>query len=199
MGGLLPQGDKVPESVRVLKNKIKFENCPLLGEIRYLAVGDGVPLLGVDEAREEDRVPDEEDWGVVPDQVPVSLLGVELDGEPPGVAGGVGRSRLPPDGGEAGDDGGALPHLGEDVGLAVLGDVVGHLEVAKGARALGVHHALGDALPVEVRHLVDELGVLQEEGAAGADGLGVELVADGGAPGGGQTGAGLKRGGSYKK
>ena len=47
-------------------------------------MGDRVPLLGVDEAGEEDRVPDEEDGGVVADEVPVALLGVELHGETPG-------------------------------------------------------------------------------------------------------------------
>ena len=49
-----------------------------------------VPLLRVDEAREQDRVPDEEDGRVVADQVPVTLLRVELEGEASRVSHGVG-------------------------------------------------------------------------------------------------------------
>ena len=52
-----------------------------------LEMGHGVPLLGVDKGREEDGVPDEEDGGVVPYQVPVTLLGIELHREPTGVPG----------------------------------------------------------------------------------------------------------------
>ena len=46
-------------------------------------MGDRISLLRVDEAREEEGVPDEEDWGVVAHHVPVALLRVELDGEAP--------------------------------------------------------------------------------------------------------------------
>ena len=42
-----------------------------------------ISLLSVDEAREEERVPDEEDRGVVAHEVPVALLRVELDGKTP--------------------------------------------------------------------------------------------------------------------
>ena len=76
VGRLLPQGDEVPEGVRVL------------------AVRHRVPLLRVDEAREEDGVADEEDGRVVAHQVPVALAGVELAGEAAGVpveGGGGGR------------------------------------------------------------------------------------------------------------
>ncbi len=66
--------------------------------------------------------------------------------------------------------------------LAVLGDVVRDFEVSEGAGALGVHHALGDPLPVEVRDLVDEGGVLEQQRAARADGQRVQLVVDGRAP-----------------
>jgi hypothetical protein len=63
VGGLGPEADKVPHGVGVL------------------AVGDGVPLLGVDEGREEDGVADEKDGRVVAHNVPVAVLGVELDGK----------------------------------------------------------------------------------------------------------------------
>ena len=38
-----------------------------------------IPFLGVDEAREKDRIPEEEDRSVVADQIPVSFLDVKLD------------------------------------------------------------------------------------------------------------------------
>ena len=46
-------------------------------------MGDRISLLRMDEAREEEGVPDVEDWGVVAHHVPVALLRVELDGEAP--------------------------------------------------------------------------------------------------------------------
>ena len=44
-----------------------------------------------------------------------------------------------------------------------------------GCRASGVHHALGDALVVEVRHLLAEVEVLEQGRAANA-GLGAVLI-----------------------
>ena len=49
-------------------------------------MSDRVPLLGVDEAGEEEGVTDEEDGGVVAHEVPVALLRVELDGESTGIS-----------------------------------------------------------------------------------------------------------------
>ncbi len=66
-------------------------------------VGRGVALLGADEVGELERVADEEDRGVVADEVPVAFLGVELEREAAHVALGVGRALLAGDGGEAGE------------------------------------------------------------------------------------------------
>lgn len=63
MRGLGAKGDEVPEHIGVLE------------------VSLWVPLLGVDEAGEEEGVTDEEDGSVVPREVPYSLVGVELDGK----------------------------------------------------------------------------------------------------------------------
>lgn len=48
-----------------------------------------VSLLRVNEAREQNRVPDEEDRRVVAHQVPNAVLGVELQSETAWVAKGV--------------------------------------------------------------------------------------------------------------
>ena len=55
-------------------------------------------------------LPDEEDGSVVPDEVPVALLGVKLDGEATGIPRGVGRSGLATDRGPARGDRGPLAH-----------------------------------------------------------------------------------------
>ena len=132
-------------------------------------------LLAADEVRELHRVADEEDRGVVADQVVVALGRVELQREAARVAPGVGAALLAGDGGEAGE------HLGLDAGLEQRGlgvrrDVLGGLEHAERARALGVHVALGDALAVEVRHLVEEVVVVQQDRAVRAEGQRVAVA-----------------------
>ena len=92
-----------------------------------------IPLLCVDEAGEHDGIVDEEDGGVVADQVPVALLGVDFDGESARVADGVCRAALATDSRETDSQRSLLADLGEDGGAAVLGDVVGNLQVAEGA------------------------------------------------------------------
>ena len=104
----------VHESVSVRSAAVREEEGDLVGRhrhqrdevpehVRVLQVGGGVPLLGVDEAGEEEGVADEEDGGVVAHTVPVALLGVELDGE---------ASRIPGDGNAAWrTDPGGCDHL----------------------------------------------------------------------------------------
>lgn len=72
MSRLGSQADEVPEHVGILQ------------------VSLGIPLLRVDEAREEDRVANEEDRRVVANQVPDALVGVEFQGEAARIARRVG-------------------------------------------------------------------------------------------------------------
>ncbi len=129
----------------------------------------GHPLLAADEVLELHRVADEEHRGVVADHVEVALGGVELQRESARVAPGVWAAPLARHRGEADH------HLGLGAGLehrrlGVPADVVGHLEVAERAATLGVRLPLRDALPVEVGHLLDQVVVLQQDRAVGADG-----------------------------
>ena len=55
-------------------------------------------------------LPDEKYGSVVPDEVPVALLGVELDGEATGIPRRVGRTGLAADRGPARGDRGPLAH-----------------------------------------------------------------------------------------
>ena len=126
-------------------------------------------LLRADEVLELHRVPDEEDRDVVPDDVQVALDGVEPQREAARVAPGVGAAPLPGHRGEPDQrvgPGAGLEHRRLGVGT----DVVGHLEVAERAAALGVRLALRDALPVEVRHLLDQIVILQQDRTVRADG-----------------------------
>lgn len=63
--------------------------------------------------------------------------------------------------------------------LTVLRDVMGDLEISESPRALGVNHSLRDPLPVKVGNEVDQVGVLQQDGAPGAGRLAVVVVIDG--------------------
>lgn len=65
---LRSQGNKIPEHVGVFQ------------------VSLWISLLSVDEAREENRVADEEDGRVVADDIPNAIVGVELDSEAAGIA-----------------------------------------------------------------------------------------------------------------
>ena len=84
--GLGVQRDEVPERV--------------VGALRLRDLPVRVRLAGVDHVGELDAVLDEEDRDVVADQVEGALVGVELRGEPAGVAHGVRRAARPEDGRE---------------------------------------------------------------------------------------------------
>lgn len=70
MCALRPQGYEVPEHVPILQ------------------MGGGISLLSVNEHWEEHGVADEEDGSVVPDDIPVAFLCVELDSKATGIPGG---------------------------------------------------------------------------------------------------------------
>ncbi|CAH0326074.1 hypothetical protein SRABI128_05160 [Microbacterium sp. Bi128] len=160
VGGLGGEGPEVPLHVGVAQ------------------VSAGEALLGVDEVRELDPVADEEHGSVVADEVVVALGGVELHGETAGVAPGVGGAGLAGNGGET-DEHVRLNTGLEQCGLGELRDVLGGLEGTEGAAALGVHDALRDALAVELRELLDQVVIGQDDRAVGADGLGVGVGSDG--------------------
>lgn len=69
--GLRSQRDEVPEHVGVFQMRLR------------------VAFLGVDEAREEDRVTNEEDRRVVADDVPDAIISVEFDCKASGITSSV--------------------------------------------------------------------------------------------------------------
>ena len=96
------------------------EKSPLEGRIAQ--VGARVTLHHVVEIGELERVAQIEHRGVVADQVPVALLGVETHGEAADVSLCIRRATLTGDGGEAQEHIGLLADLGEDLrpGVGVM-------------------------------------------------------------------------------
>src|SRR3546814_18276691 len=104
---------------------------------------------------------DEEHRHVVADDVPVALLRVELDREAADVAGQVHRALVAGDGREAHERLGPLAGPLEDVGAGDVGQGFVRLEEAVRAEAASMHHALRNALMVEVEDLLAQVEVLQ--------------------------------------
>ena len=124
-------------------------------------------FLRADEVLEVNRVLEEEDRRGVADHVVVALGGVELQREPAQVPPQVGAAALPGHGGEPGPQRGRRVRL-EQRRLGVGADVLGDLEPAERAAALGVRLPLRDPLPVPLGHLLDQVAVLQQDRAARA-------------------------------
>src|SRR5712671_4953214 len=108
-----------------------------------------MPLLGMDEVRELQRVAHEEYRRIVADQVPVAFFGIEAQREAAHVALGVGGAALAGDGREAQESFGRFALL-QRLGLGVFRDVVSDGQRPVGAGALGVLAAFGNALAVLV-------------------------------------------------
>lgn len=96
----------------------------------------------------------------------------------PRITSRVRRTRLAADTGEARGHRRPLADLVEDHGFRVRRDVVRDLEVAECARALGVHNTLRNAFAIEMRDLVDVVGVLEEDGTARASRQRAQTLAD---------------------
>ena len=149
--------------------------------VRAAQPGARVALDGMVEVREAQRIAEEEHRRVVADDVPVALLGVELERDAADVALRIGRAALAGDGREAREHRRLLADLRENLGLGVAGDVVRDREGAVGAPALGVHAPLRDHLAVEMRQLLDQPDILQQRRAAPTGGHDVGVVSDRGA------------------
>jgi len=120
------------------------------------------PLLRPDEVLELQRIPDEEHRGVVPDDVQIALRCVELDRETPWITPGIGAPPLPRHSREPDQQLGFGPRL-EHRGPGQLTDVLGHPEHPERPTALGMRLPLRDTLAVEVRHLLQQVMILQQQ------------------------------------
>src|SRR5688572_11114639 len=111
-------------------------------------------LDGVHQIRELHRILDEEDRHVVADQIPVTLIGIELDGESTYVAGRVLRSTLTGNGRKTDEYRRDFASGVEQRGARIALERAIRLEETMRTRATRVNNALGDALVIEVGNLL---------------------------------------------
>ncbi len=156
------------------------QGCPEIPVVfRAAQVRFWIPFDRVVEVRELERVAQEEHRRVVPDKIPVALLGVELHREAADVPLGIGRAALTGHRGKPHEAVGLLADFREYLGLCVFGDVVRDGERAERARSLRVHTPLRDHFPVEMSQLFEEPDVLQQSGSPRACRHQVLVVNDG--------------------
>ena len=142
VGGLGHLAEEIPPAHLVLDARIGriFQSVEQIGEV--------------------DGIPDEEHREVQAHDVQVALIGVEFHGEAAGVPQGVGAALVARHGGEPGKDRGDFARLAEQVGFGVFRHGGSGLEIAESTGAVGVDHPLRDALPVEMGHFFQVIGVL---------------------------------------
>src|ERR1700720_202272 len=124
--------------------------------------GAGVALDSVVEVREAQRISEEKDWSIVSDDVPISVLGVELESTPADIALRIGCPAFPSDARKAREHRRLLSNLGKNRCLGVLCDVVGRRESSMRPPAFGMHPALGNDLTIKVCELLDQPDVLEQ-------------------------------------
>lgn len=117
----------------------------------------------MNEVGELGGIPQEEDWCIVCNHVPVSFFGSELDGEASRVTSAVVRTRLATDGRESDSDRALLAFLGEEISLRQFWDGVCALKEAVSTTALGVDNTFWDSFSVEMREEIDEMKVLKKK------------------------------------
>jgi hypothetical protein len=140
-----PKGDEVPVSVRVFEIRLR------------------VALLAPDEAREENRIADEEDRRVVPHQIPNTVLCVELHGETSRISYGVCAASLTSDGRETHRNRRPLANLLKNLRCGVLGDVMRDFKVSESSTAFCMLHSFRDALAIKMGNRVEKVDVLQQD------------------------------------
>src|SRR5690349_9200954 len=103
---------------------------------------------------------------LLPDNVPVAFLGVELDGEAAHIARQVSRSLAAGDGGKAYERGRALSGTLKQVGAGVFRERLVGFEVSVRAVASRVHHPLRNPFVIKVENLLAKMEVFNECRAA---------------------------------
>src|SRR5438445_5594625 len=129
--------------------------------LRAPKTGAGVALDSVVEVREAQRIAEEKDWRIVSDDVPISILGVELESSPADIALRIGCPAFPSDARKAREHRRLLSNLRKNRCLRVLCDVVSRRESSMRPPAFGVHPALRNDLAIKVCELLDQPDVLE--------------------------------------
>src|SRR3981189_4001460 len=123
--------------------------------------GAGIALDRVVEVREAERIAEEKDWSIVSDDVPISLLGIELESKPANIALRIGCPAFPSDARKAREHGRLFSNLRKNRCLGVLADVVSRRESSMRPPAFGMHPALRNDLAIKGGELLDQPDVLE--------------------------------------
>src|SRR5438132_7766435 len=132
-----------------LMQTLRAERPEIPHRSRAAQIGLGVALLRANKVGEFVRISDEEDRGIVADQVPITLLGVELHRKAAHVALGIGGTPLAGYCRKAQKAFGLFTDLTEQLGLGVARDVTSYRQRAVGAGPLGMHHPSRDPLAAD--------------------------------------------------
>src|SRR5260370_4489239 len=111
---------------------------------------------------------EEKDWSVVSDDVPIPVLGVELDCSPADIALRIRRPAFSSDGRKSSEHSRLLANLRKKRCLGVLCDVVRRRESSMRPPALAMHPTLRHDLATDERELLDQPDVLEQSRTAAA-------------------------------
>src|SRR5690554_1986324 len=121
-----------------------------------------VAFYGLVKIREFIGVLHKENGSIVPGQVPIAFLGIELQGEAPDVPFGIRSAPFPCNGRKTGKHIGLFPYFGKYFCLGVSGNVMGYGKSTKSSRSLCMHSSLRNYLPVKMGQFLQEPKVFQE-------------------------------------
>jgi hypothetical protein len=102
---------------------------------------------------ELDRILNEENRDVVSDEVPVTLVGVELNSEPTHVSNSISASSATLNGGKSNKHGGVPRGIGQNASHCHVFGALLQPEGSEGTSSTGVNDSLGDTLMVESMNL----------------------------------------------
>src|ERR1700689_2656907 len=128
--------------------------------VRASHPGSRVALDGMVQIRKSQGIAEEEHWGIVAHNVPVAILGVELERGSADVALSIGGATLAGDGREARKHRRLLADLAEYLGPGIASNVARDREGPVRAPAFCMHAAFWNDFSVEVRELLNQPDVL---------------------------------------
>src|SRR5690242_18204520 len=132
----------------------------------------------MDDVGKFDRVLNKKHRDVVSDEIPVALLGIDLDGKPAHITRQIGRALTARHGGEPHESRGLFAGPLKQIGARDVSKRFVIFEIAVGAKPPCVHHALWDALVVEMENLLAKMEILKSSGPARANSQRILVVGD---------------------
>ena len=127
---------------------------------------------------EFDRVLNKEDWNIISDDVPITLLRVQLHREAANIPGEIRGAFVAGDGGEAHEGRGLFTGALKEIGTSHFGERIVILEVAVCAESSRVDHALRNSFVVEVEDLLAKMEIFEQCRPARPYAKGILIIRD---------------------